>query len=545
MSPALAQVNGPGPSPANLFDTVLNLPGDEAVITGINEESIGGVEGQTTQLNIGEGGKVGIFFNANFSSEVNITGGTLGNGFQANSGSEVNILGGAVGGGGDANSGSLVNISGGTVDRGLIAHADSVVKISGGSVGGLFFAEQGSEVELIGGEFRLNGSNFTGDTITLTDQFVFSGILADGSPVVFSSLTDRLNDLTLTVVDLPPLDTNPITINAPIASGPLGLRPGQRLTVVEGGFIGDHFAVIDATLNVEAGTLGIGAQVCNSEVNISGGIVGSSFEALIGSVVNISGGIVLGFLKALGSEVNITGGSLGNHSFALSGSVVNISGGTLGSRFSALDGSVVNISGGNVGDVLGAKRGSVVNISGGLVGSRFDADTGSRVNISGGTVGSRFSADPGSEVNLSGGALDKSFDAWPGSVVNILGSEFSIDGTLLNNMQTGQSVTITDRDVNLSGVLTDGEAFSFDLNPDFDIFNQQGYVSADATLTVTLVAPVILGDVNQDGVVNFLDIAAFIAVLARSEFNADADIDQNGEVNFLDIAPFIAILSGN
>ena len=38
ISPALAQVNGSGPSPASDFDTVLNLPGDEAVITGAANE---------------------------------------------------------------------------------------------------------------------------------------------------------------------------------------------------------------------------------------------------------------------------------------------------------------------------------------------------------------------------------------------------------------------------------------------------------------------------------------------------------------------------
>ena len=54
----------------------------------------------------------------------------------------------------------------------------------------------------------------------------------------------------------------------------------------------------------------------------------------------------------------------------------------------------------------------------------------------------------------------------------------------------------------------------------------------------------ILRDVNGDGVVNFLDIAPFIALLSSQEFQAEADIDGNGIVNFLDIGPFIVILSG-
>ena len=62
---------------------------------------------------------------------------------------------------------------------------------------------------------------------------------------------------------------------------------------------------------------------------------------------------------------------------------------------------------------------------------------------------------------------------------------------------------------------------------------------------VTLVAPepVLLGDVNLDDVVDFLDISPFIAILSSGGFQAEADIDQNGVVNFLDIAPFIDILA--
>jgi len=54
----------------------------------------------------------------------------------------------------------------------------------------------------------------------------------------------------------------------------------------------------------------------------------------------------------------------------------------------------------------------------------------------------------------------------------------------------------------------------------------------------------VIGDVNLDGDVDFLDISPFISVLAGGPFQVEADIDENGVVNFLDISPFIAILSG-
>ena len=57
------------------------------------------------------------------------------------------------------------------------------------------------------------------------------------------------------------------------------------------------------------------------------------------------------------------------------------------------------------------------------------------------------------------------------------------------------------------------------------------------------VSAVLLGDVDQDGVVNFLDIASFIVILTNGPYLAEADCNEDGVVDFLDIDPFIAILT--
>ena len=57
-------------------------------------------------------------------------------------------------------------------------------------------------------------------------------------------------------------------------------------------------------------------------------------------------------------------------------------------------------------------------------------------------------------------------------------------------------------------------------------------------------SPFVPGDATCDGVVDFLDIAPFIALLTTGGFKAQADIDGSEVVDFLDIAPFIAILNG-
>ena len=77
-------------------------------------------------------------------------------------------------------------------------------------------------------------------------------------------------------------------------------------------------------------------------------------------------------------------------------------------------------------------------------------------------------------------------------------------------------------------------------------------IQLEQSATYSLISPtlpgdvaVILGDVNQDGRTDFLDISSFIASLSTGEYQAEADVDENGSVNFLDISPFISILSGS
>ena len=99
----------------------------------------------------------------------------------------------------------------------------------------------------------------------------------------------------------------------------------------------------------------------------------------------------------------------------------------------------------------------------------------------------------------------------------------------------------------LTGLLADGSPFSVDLITTNGFFaSDNDFVSNGATLTVTLVSNVgniILGDVDQDGVVTFLDIPAFIDALISGMFVDQADVNQDGVVDFSDIPVFIAILN--
>ena len=61
----------------------------------------------------------------------------------------------------------------------------------------------------------------------------------------------------------------------------------------------------------------------------------------------------------------------------------------------------------------------------------------------------------------------------------------------------------------------------------------------------SMMNPVLKGDVDQGGMVTFLDINPFIVLLAANGFQLEADCDCDGDLDFLDIQPFIDILAGN
>lgn len=89
----------------------------------------------------------------------------------------------------------------------------------------------------------------------------------------------------------------------------------------------------------------------------------------------------------------------------------------------------------------------------------------------------------------------------------------------------------------LTATYEDGSSSSFG---EANVFSSGAFTQDLSALRVQL----LLGDANQDGTVDFLDIAPFISALSSGVYLAEADIDQNGTVDFLDISGFIALLSG-
>ena len=83
-------------------------------------------------------------------------------------------------------------------------------------------------------------------------------------------------------------------------------------------------------------------------------------------------------------------------------------------------------------------------------------------------------------------------------------------------------------------------------NPNVGPFGEVPLTGAGSFIeidSVTVAPTFVLADINDDRIVNFLDIAPFIAVLSSGDFQNEADINRDGIVSFLDISPFIGVLS--
>lgn len=105
-----------------------------------------------------------------------------------------------------------------------------------------------------------------------------------------------------------------------------------------------------------------------------------------------------------------------------------------------------------------------------------------------------------------------------------------------------------------SDALLDDPTTEFDGSPEslyvlmeptgFIISFSEVAVGPPISFSISEIEPVLLGDVNLSGGVDFADIPPFISLLIAGQFQAEADLDQNGEVNFLDTPLLVSFFIG-
>ena len=99
-----AQVFDSGPSDSTLFTNLINLPEDALPDPVFGQVLVGGVAGETTQVNVPSGSSLGLVPLSDTAAsvitrngaEVNISGGSVGR-LAAGGGSEVNLSSGSLG----------------------------------------------------------------------------------------------------------------------------------------------------------------------------------------------------------------------------------------------------------------------------------------------------------------------------------------------------------------------------------------------------------------------------------------------------------------
>jgi hypothetical protein len=276
-----------------------------------------------------------------------------------------------------------------------------------------------------------------------------------------------------TVYDIPP-DTAPGSINS-----------GDIINLSVGGILPDSYSLpAGSVLNVNGGQFG--PVPANNFLQAYGEVNVFSYPASLGfvechetSVLNVFGGSISAVSR--GGEVNVDGGTL-NSLIVMPGTEVNVYDGLL----NTLDGlyqSKIVISGGMV-DTIYSPYQSQIDIAGGsLVTLASVAD--SVLNMSAGVISGGVSLGMGAVFNLSGGSIPTEVAMSSTSELNIFGRSFLLNGVPIPGLTVGDTVTIAERDIALTGSLLDGSGLLLNLST-LDQYGDPNIVPG-ATITVTLV----------------------------------------------------------
>ncbi len=328
-------------------------------------------------------------------------------------GSEGTVLGGAI----EEfrlEGGSVLKLRGGAASVTRF-RGDSTLNLLGGTVRSGLGVESGRTLNVTGADFRLNGLAVGELPDGLPVGGTFTGTLADGSVFVFDDFTDtiRAGSIHLIHTALPPPATDPIAVAAGV--GPLGLRPTETLTLVDGGTLPDGFSAAGATLNIDGGSASSHVELADTAGAITGGTIGP-LRVYSGTTLDITGGTVIEWMRAYpGSAASISGGEIGGY-------VVNY--------------GVLHASGGKVG--------------------RLSAFAGSDTTLTGGALSASPVFHPGSTGHISGGTVGGGLWVHSGANITLVGAEFERDGVPVSDF--GQTFSAGDI---FTGVLADGTPILF------------------------------------------------------------------------------------
>lgn len=453
-------------------------------------------------LNI-QGGNVGLNFDV-VNSELNQTGGRVERNCSVFGNSVANLSGGVQE---DITIGNkaIANVNGATVDT-LIANSGSTINLMAGW--GTIEANAGSLVTMTdGGPFAIEFES--GSTGQINGGFIAGLDVATGSDVTLQGGEFLLNGLPLDDPSIASLNDQDSVLTGTLEDGSVFILPGITNDI--------NSLQLDST----------SVPTNNQEqffINDAQDIAPENLRA--GQSLTLTGqGALPNNLVAANADINITGGTAE----------------TIRSAF-----STIFVSGGSTDAIRGYQGTSVTMVAGDVAWNLVAP--GCSFDICGGSVSQLLFVTPGGTAEISGGEFPGIVTLQSNGAINLSGTEFSVDGRPIDGLVKDVPMLITQRDVQLSGTLADGSSFKFFLAPaqitdPFPMFNSS--FDPNAALTVTLTDLFVLGDVNEDGVLDLLDIAPFVNALGGETFVARADTNKDGVVDLLDVGVFVSLLAGD
>ena len=533
------------------FTTIINAP---PVVIGDSERI-----DSNTQLNVSDGGQVGIFFQAGSPSdvsvstnvEVNITGGVIGRNFSANRNSTVNISGGTIGSSFDAESGSRVNVSGTpTFGSFFTAGFDSDVNIASGSFNQIT-AITGSRLTIEGGDFGgflaridadvdISGGSFLSLTASDTaDVNVSGGRFGTGFNVFNANNRTTLvgNEFRVNGSAIPDLSRVTLatgdSLTGTFQDGQAFLFTGNGSseTLRNVGLQRVDLPAASTTPVVFSSSADVVPSArAGTSIELQGSSqVGDFYAVIDGGNLTVAGGSAGVGLEAYDSTVNISEGTIGRGLSVLGGGVLNVSGGSIDRAAVVRDGTLrisdgevgqglvvfntrVEISGGEIGPFFRLDSTSVpATISGGIIGERFEINQ-SDLDITGGSISRILDISGSSVVNISGGSIDgRGIEVFDDSTINLVVRDAFFDDVEITDLADDSSLLFTDREGILSGRFADGSDFSFNLtaNRSSSAGNNFAFFADTASLTLRAVA------VPEPSSLSCLVLFSFASIIRR------------------------------
>lgn len=396
-----------------------------------------------------EGGRVGRGFEA-VGALVNVTGGAFGPGFHAFYGTACNISGGNFAGQVQAGRGSIINISGGQIDGYLDVAGGALASIGGDARVAAAFVHDGGALTVSGGRVGLAPYIMSGATLNVSGGD-FTGEVFIGEECVLNASGGTWGDRISVSTSAKMLVTGrDFRVDGELVTDLSEYWPSTPITIPKGSVFSGTF---------QDGTPFAFSDLDNDYLGEGAIRVAQAYDAPPGPPVVTYAGISAPTGAQRGQAIFVDAQhSLGDNFVAGWGSSVTMTGGAIGSNFEAV-GAQVLIAGGVVGERFDAFVGSEVMIMGGSIGREFTAHNGSIVNIVGGQIGSRMTLGEGAVVNVLGGEFDDYIFCGPNSELHIVATDFALNGSPIPGFGPGQTMTLLDIADNLTGRFGDGTEF--------------------------------------------------------------------------------------